>query len=503
MHSNMNINLMTAPRSGVPQNSGYEQLREMHNHGLMRAPNPCERNPVMVEVDDLVHRNRARRLSKIELKQLYNARGHMPQIVFKDSSQQAQGDIIRRIQELDAELQMKVASICDRLRESNAQPPSALVSFCRQMRNSCKRHFRLGVIKDIIPQIFFYFTYSLAVTYYVHLQEDWKVRWSLAKEDNLYYPAVVLAFLLCFRASGCMERYKEGMRTSFEMQKCLRDMVYEVITHLKEEPLTEVDPSNTQEYLNSRALKKRYFKHEFRRLTCLLFTCAARDLNDSALGEDGVELDEEDADRIRCSVTEVEHAAVMVTHSAYGHAFRVYIAASWLLKLLRGVAMDGLFTDDDVYLNAESKISQFRAAWLDARQVAYSSMPDSVIHILWLLTTVMNLFMPWQWVTVTKWYTWFPGLLLTISSCGILEIANSMENPFGFDEDDIQISETSQQLDEEICLILTYAILNEVGGENLYRQMMDEDMIFLSGHAPEHAGISGYGGNMVMNVAHG
>merc|ERR1719326_2610460 len=83
------------------------------------------------------------------------------------------------------------------------------------------------------------------------------------------------------------------------------------------------------------ALKKRYFTHEFRRMTSLLFCCAARDLNDSALEDE--ELSEEDAERLACSATEAEHSAIQVTHSAFGHAFRVYLVSAWLLKLVQKI----------------------------------------------------------------------------------------------------------------------------------------------------------------------
>merc|ERR1711988_959894 len=153
-----------------------------------------------------------------------------------------------------------------------------------------------------------------------------------------------------------------------------------------------------------------------------------------------------------------------ITHSCHGHAFRVYLVASWVLKLVQTMAKDDLFDDADVARVVACELSQFKNAWLRARQVAYSSMPGTVTHILWLLTTVMNLFMPWEWVTQCRWSTWFPSLLLTISFYGILEISNCMENPFGFDDDDIQLHEVAEHLDEELCLIMLYSVLDEVGG---------------------------------------
>lgn len=192
------------------------------------------------------------------------------------------------------------------------------------------------------------------------------------------------------------------------------------------------------------------------------------------------ELDEEEAAKIPVAMTGVEHAAIMVTHSSLGHAFRVYLVCSWVQKLVRGTCDEGLFDDPEIHRVVDEKLVAFKHAWLDARQIAYSSMPGNVTHILWLLTTMMSFIMPWEWVTVCRWSTWFPSVLLAISFFGIMKIANSMENPFGFDEDDIQLWEVAKHLDEEICLTMHYSLLDELGGENLYRNLMGKDMIFIN-----------------------
>jgi len=330
--------------------------------------------------------------------------------------------------------------------------------------------------------------YSLLVTYYAQ-ECDWDIRWTAAKQDVVYYPAVVLAFLLCFRASGCMDRYNDGLRTVFQMEKCLREMAFEVVTRLAVEGEGD-DAGSTSPEARAAAelqeLRKKYFKHEFRRMLRLLFACAARDLNDSAL--EGAELDEEEASAIQCAMTKAEHAAVMVTHSAFGHAFRVYMASSWLHKLVKGVDEERLFDGEHMEVSSivEMKLTQFKHSWLEARQVAYSSMPDSISHVLWLLTTVMSLFMPWEWVSVCRWSTWFPSVLLSVSFFGILQIASSMENPFGFDADDIPIANVAEHLDEEVCLTMQYAMLDEFGGENLWRNLMGSNMVFL-----DEAGLPG------------
>lgn len=461
--------------AGVPR--GYEPLKELFasaslsvsDEGYSPRDDDSPRRPPSSQAWSY-------RLSGRELKELYNPRGHMPQITFGPPSPERE-EAARRIAALDAALQDRVQGICERL--SGAQEQLSSASRCaHRVRGLCTRYVRLGVVGQILPHIAFYVVYSLGVTYYAQTV-DWEVRWTLTKQDAIYYPAVVLSFLLCFRASGCMDRYNDGLRTVFEMEKCLREVAFEVMTRLSVDDEGEPLVPGTAGDAELRDLRKRYFKHEFRRTVRLLFACAARDLNDSALG-DG-ELDEDEAMALECAMTKVEHAAVLVTHSAFGHAFRVYLACAWLLKLVRGVDEDHLFDGEEleVYRIAEVKLMGFKHAWLEARQVAYTAMPGSVTHILWLLTTVMSLFMPWEWVTVCQWSTWFPSVLLTISFYGIMEIANAMENPFGFDVDDIPVAKVAQHLDEEVCLTMHYAMLDEFGGENLYRSLMGTPMIFL------------------------
>jgi len=387
-----------------------------------------------------------------------------------------------RLDRLERELQQNVQAICARLTSKQEEERSHCV-YDTLKEYLPLEYCKLGVIRDIMPTCIFYILYATGVAYYAYLN-DWQTRWSLAKQDNIYYPAVVLSFLLCFRASGCMDRYKQGLETLHEMEKAMREVAFEVMTKLNVD-VEELDGQAAKSRNEcTKSMQMRYFKHEFRRMLRVLFVCAARDLNDSALED--ADISNEDAAKMQLAATDVEYSAIRVTHSVFGHAFRIYLVCSWLLKSVQTVAKEGLFDDDDVARITADRLNQFKDAWLKARQVAYSSMPGTVTHILWLLTTVMNLFMPWEWVSMCRWSTWFPSLLLTISFYGILQIANSMENPFGFDDDDIQLPEVAEHLDEEICLIMQYSVLDEVGGENLYRSMMGEDMVVLAENGPEY-----------------
>jgi len=304
---------------------------------------------------------------------------------------------------------------------------------------------------------------------------DWDFRWSAFNQDTIYYPALVMSFLLSFRASDCMVRFHTGCACVFKMEKHLREMAYDVMTKLS---LGESfgDEGGTNDLENS--LKKRYFKHEFRRLSQVLFACAARDLNDSAADDE--EIAEECPARLRCSLTDVEHAAVHVTHSSYGHIFRVYMAAAWLSKLVRQANDASLFDDQHVFARAEENLSEFKGAWMKARSIAYSCMPDSITHLLWVLASAMNFVLPWEYVSICKWMTWLPSLFISVSFFGIVHIAANLENPFGFDDDDIPVWDVAEHLDEEVSLIMFYAALDEVGGENLYRGLASQDHIYVA-----------------------
>merc|ERR1719265_2268525 len=97
---------------------------------------------------------------------------------------------------------------------------------------------------DIMPIILFYMIYSNFLAYYSYTCE-WNILWSAVKQDNIYYPAVVLTFLLCFRASGCMDRYKEGLDSLHEMEKALREVAFEVMTKLS----VDADPEDERKAL--------------------------------------------------------------------------------------------------------------------------------------------------------------------------------------------------------------------------------------------------------------
>jgi len=386
-------------------------------------------------------------------------------------------EVMQRVHALDVHLLEDVQSLLDRI-SGVGNPPPTCCSRCLKCLCGCcccctgwSRLLRLGVIANIAPYICFFVLYSLLVTYYAE-QQEWEVVWTAVKQDAIYYPAVILAFLLCFRASGCIDRYNDGMRAVQTMEAALRDVSFEVMTQLGMQTAAQDDEDQP-----TFRLKKRYFQHEFRRLHRLLFSCAARDLLNSAL--DGAEHEDDQAEDLPILATKVEIAAVLLTGSSSGHAFRVYLVTSWLLNLVKGADEAKFFDQPDVVPKSVARnLERFKAAWLDARQIAFTSMPGTVTYTLWWLTTVMSLFMPWEWVSICQWSTWFPSVLLTISFYGILDIANSMENPFGFDTHDVQLSQVGRSLDEEVLLSMQYSLLDEVAGENLFRAAIGTSMLF-------------------------
>eukprot|EP00931_Biecheleriopsis_adriatica_P074654 TRINITY_DN48669_c0_g1_i1.p1 TRINITY_DN48669_c0_g1~~TRINITY_DN48669_c0_g1_i1.p1 ORF type:complete len:513 (-),score=107.72 TRINITY_DN48669_c0_g1_i1:37-1476(-) len=471
---------------------GYEPLRSSENNGYSSDD---ERRICALQAEGSLDGTLLGRayisckLSTPELKDLYKASGAMPATTqMQEPASRPLDAAIRRVQQLDNELHEFLEQLFVRIRGVSNR-----TSACDQLRGWLRFHLRLGVVRRILPTTIFYVAYSCWVAWYVsESTDDWDVSWTAMKQDSIYYPAVVLAFILCFRTSGCMDRYKEGLNTSFLMEKALREVCFEVMTDLsvddvKLDTINDVAWEGGSGVADSdkmlKYVRKRYFKHEFRRLSLLLFACAARDLQDSALQDRTDELDDDLAKRLPFAVTDVEHASVKVTHSVLGHAFRVYLAASWVTKLVKQASDHGFFDGTDTCTRVSVAMSAFKGAWLDARQIAYSSMPQNVTHLLWLITTIMSFFMPWEWVTVCRWNTWIPSMLLSVSFFGIMEIASILENPFGFDDDDIQLWKVAQHLDEEICITMHYSTLDEFGGENIYRNLMGKRMVFLSDEA--------------------
>merc|ERR1719163_587024 len=97
---------------------------------------------------------------------------------------------------------------------------------------------RLGILSDIWVHIVFYIVYTVCVQFYVWSM-GWTLRWSAMNQDSIYYPGLVLAFLLSFRASDSMMRYQAGCQHCFEMERGLRDLAFKVITGLEAEETQE------------------------------------------------------------------------------------------------------------------------------------------------------------------------------------------------------------------------------------------------------------------------
>jgi len=426
-------------------------------------------------------------LSAAELGKLSKTIGYMPRVAQLPGSSSPHTKVQEHLASLDDQLRDRVQGICDRFNESQGAR-GGLAGRCRWL-TAVGTYFRLGVLREIWMEIAFYFLYSLWLQWYAH-SYDWEFQWSADNQDTIYYPALVMSFLLSFRASDCMARYQTGCRCIFKMEKQLREIAFDVLTKFStgEGGTAEGGAAGLAATAceggggagrdpEAFALRQRYFKHEFRRLTQVLFVCAARDLNDSA-GDGGGEGEENDM-RLRCSLTDVEKAAIHVTHSSHGHIFRVYIVAAWLNKLVRTAEDYRLFDDSTVSSRVEDNLSEFKTAWMKARHVAYSSMPDNVTHLLWVLASAINFVLPWEYVAICKYWTWLPSLFISVSFFGIVHIASHMENPFGSDDDDIPVWDIAEHLDEEVSLIMFYAALDEVGGENLYRGLAAQDHIYV------------------------
>eukprot|EP00929_Paragymnodinium_shiwhaense_P023585 TRINITY_DN14731_c0_g1_i1.p1 TRINITY_DN14731_c0_g1~~TRINITY_DN14731_c0_g1_i1.p1 ORF type:complete len:531 (-),score=83.47 TRINITY_DN14731_c0_g1_i1:128-1720(-) len=413
-----------------------------------------------------------------ELSALCKCRGYVPPIKVEPCEKVSLDEIESHILELDESLRQRVQGIVDRFHARTVRRKRYLCTL--QPFAGIGKFLRLGVIQEIWVEIIFYVLYTLVIQFYAY-SCDWEIMWTLKNQDSLYYPAIVLSFLLSFRASDCMARYQAGNFYCFEMEKSLREMAFEVMTKLALDD-EDVDHSQATDEKQEKwraSLKKRYFKHEFRRLCSLLFVCAARDLNDSAL--DDFESSPQCDNQLPVVATRVEHASMKVTHSMHGHAFRVNLISAWLRRIIQQIHMHKLFDQPNVFERSNALLKDFNSAWYGARQVAFSKMPESIMHLMWLLTNAINLVLPLELVSVCKWLTWIPSLMLTISFFGIVQISNCLENPFGFDDDDIALWQIAENLDEDICLIMYYAALDEVGGENLARNAMGAESIYCSG----------------------
>lgn len=409
----------------------------------------------------------SRTLSPVELQQLSRPRGFMPDVSEFAPVELPMAKIQEHVRKLDIELRQHVQGVCERFPRERKLPGYGTA--CASVGQLLRRYFRLGTVREIWPEILFYLFFCVCLQVYAAYY-GWEFKWSAVIQDTMYYPALVTSFLLSLRTSDCMYRYRAGCECVFEMERHLRELAFHVLTTVS---LNEGSKGPAS------SIRKRYFRHEFRRLMQVLFVCAVRDLNDSALG--GQELALEDAMRLRCSLTDVEHSAIHVTNALHGHTFRVGLATAWLEKLVLVAQKHKIFDTGNVHAATTDRLNKFTQAWMMARQVAYSSMPGSIIHLLWVMVSMLNIILLWEYVSVCRWMTWLPSVIISVAFFSLVQIAANMENPFGFDKDDIPVWKVVADLDDEVALFTFYAALDEVAGENVYRGLSALDKIYVAG----------------------
>lgn len=230
---------------------------------------------------------------------------------------------------------------------------------------------------------------------------------------------VALGLLLVFRTNASYDRFWEGRKLFGGFVNRARDIVRQGATFIEGD--------------DAEAVKER---REVRRFTVMLYALLRQYLRaERELGDLGVPL------------TDDERAAL-------GPAVvRPNLAAYWLSATLTKAARGGRLTEERLKL-MDQNITWFLDMWGGAERIMKTPIPFAYAQHIKSFLTLFCFSAPFAMVESMKWYTPIASAVLAFGMFGIDEIGVEIEDPFGYDPNDLPLDAIGNRIDDDTKLII-------------------------------------------------
>ena len=230
---------------------------------------------------------------------------------------------------------------------------------------------------------------------------------------------VALGLLLVFRTNASYDRYWEGRKLLGGFVNRARDLVRQATSFIEGDD----------------ALGRGH-RREIARQTVLFYALLRQYLRkERELENLGVPLDE------------AERAALREA------AVRPNLAAHWLTARLVRAQRDGRLSEEKLRL-MDNNITSFLDSWGGAERIMKTPIPFAYAQHIKSFLTLFCVSAPFAMVESMKWYTPIAAGILAFGMFGIDEIGVEIEDPFGYDPNDLPLDAIGFRVDEDTRLIL-------------------------------------------------
>lgn len=224
-----------------------------------------------------------------------------------------------------------------------------------------------------------------------------------------------LGLLLVFRTNASYDRFWEGRKLLGMIVNRARDFTRQVATY--------VDDADARAVVRRRTVAMAALIHQMLR----------RETDLGALGD---------------KITADERAALEPLRA------RQIVMATWISARLRGLADDGKLGEQRLYAmdqNLTSIIDQLGGA----ERIMKTPVPFAYAQHIRTFVSFFCLTVPFAMVDTMRWYTPLAAALLAFALFGIEEIGIEIEDPFGYDDNDLPLDAILDTIDRDTQTIVT------------------------------------------------
>lgn len=230
---------------------------------------------------------------------------------------------------------------------------------------------------------------------------------------------VALGLLLVFRTNASYDRYWEGRRLLGGFVNRSRDLARQAAAYIEGGEEAEAERREVARLLSMFfALLRQYLRKE-------------RDL-----GALGMELSAE------------EKAALEPL------PVRPTLASVWITRLIAKSAREGRLSREKLHL-MDANVTQLVDIWGGAERIMRTPIPFAYAQHIKSFLMLFCFTAPFAMVEQMRWYTPIAAAVLAFGMFGIDEIGVEIEDPFGYDPNDLPLDAINQRLTDDTLAMVT------------------------------------------------
>lgn len=128
------------------------------------------------------------------------------------------------------------------------------------------------------------------------------------------------------------------------------------------------------------------------------------------------------------------------------------VVATWLTELYVSATDAGRLSEQRLR-NVDTNLTALIACWTDAERIHKTPVPFAYAHHIKLFLALFCFTIPFALVNIASWYAIVGASIVAFAMFGIDEIGVEIEDPFGYDENDLPLDEIGNQLEVDISSI--------------------------------------------------